>query len=295
MKDITRKLISLAAVCCVAVSAVGCGKSSKSSEVEDDNSIEFYTNSDGNYVAAPFQVVRPDGGKVNFGGQDVYAPDPTKGTDNEPATEVVAVTNANKEPVTEVVTVTEAGGQPVTTDGGAVVTQAVPVTTVVTKNPTIDNYVSNTDMMYLFWMDLDDDVNYKFEGNFAKVTFRIRDNVPERDYPVTVSPDLSTIAGVSLNKSTLVKNGIIRVGGDIEPQDISDEDGLVVYAENKSAKPGETIDYYVGIKNNPGLAAVIIWFSYDANAMEYIEDSAVPAGEFADIAVRTQNGTRSNS
>ena len=85
-------------------------------------------------------------------------------------------------------------------------------------------------------------------------------------------------------------NGTIKVGGTIDPQDIK-SDGITVYADNISAKAGDTIDYYLNLKNNPGLAAILVWFYYDKNAMEVL--SVEPAGEFLEVSQGdTQVGTR---
>ena len=66
----------------------------------------------------------------------------------------------------------------------------------------------------------------------------------------------------------------------------------MIYADNVSAKPGDTIDYYVNINKNPGMAAFMIWFSYDSNAMECLGVEA--CGKFEEISSRTspQVGTK---
>ena len=86
-----------------------------------------------------------------------------------------------------------------------------------------------------------------------------------------------------------VVQGTIRVGGDIAAQNVSSESGFVVYGDNVSAKAGDSVDYYLNIKNNPGLAGILVWIYYDANAMEV--ESIRPAGEFADFA-KTKVGSK---
>ncbi|OPZ19613.1 MAG: DNA polymerase I [Firmicutes bacterium ADurb.BinA205] len=79
-----------------------------------------------------------------------------------------------------------------------------------------------------------------------------------------------------------VIDGTVRVGGEsIDPADVSAEEGLTVYGDNVACKQGDTIDYYINIKNNNGLAAALVWFYFDSNAMEF--ESAEEAGEFADM------------
>ena len=86
--------------------------------------------------------------------------------------------------------------------------------------------------------------------------------------------------------------GTIRVGGNIDAQDVSGENGFVAYGDNVSAKPGDTVDYYINLKNNPGLAGMLVWVYYDANAMDI--KSIAPSGDFAGFARGTQVGKNSN-
>ena len=336
MKTLKQRLIAIAALTCVAMTSfVSCADTSSSSsssntaaDVASDGDIEIVTNDEGLMIAAPFQVITPEDGKVSFNDIDFNAPDPTRASTTEaasettgstasavvtdangqPATEFVEVTDSNNQPVTEMVKVTDASGQVVTeADGKEVtsavaVTQAVPVTEAATQggNQATDasqgnseaseatqaqssdsNYQSKTESKYIFWIDIGKDVDFKFNGQFVKITFKVKDGTPDGEYPITIDPDISTVDGKSLNRQLNVLNGTIKVGGTIDPQDIK-SDGITVYADNISAKAGDTIDYYINIKNNPGAAALMMWFSYDANALELQKVKA--CGEFADIA-----------
>lgn len=295
MKNFKKRIIAFTALCCVAISStVGCSdkNSSKKEEALGDIPFEYVTNEEGAQIQAPLQVITPDeNGNISFGnGVDINAPDKTES--KEPVTEYVVVTDSNNQPVTEIVPVTEANGQPVTEENGNQATTAVDVTTMITVESTEpdSNYVSDTKSKFIYWMDISKDENFLFEGQFIKLKFKIKDDAPERDYPIAITSDLATNEGKSLNKLTKRFNGTIRVGGEIENHDVSGETGLVVYADKTSAKAGETVDYYLNIKNNPGMAACIMWVSYDANAMEFTGYEAV--GQFADIASRITSGNK---
>lgn len=284
MKNFKKRLIALIALSCVALtSVVGCSDSSSSSknsspETEAGNDvIEAITNENSFTVINPFQYGSIQDG-INSGLADVNAPDPTS-SNSEKTTVYEAVLDKNNQPVTEVVTATNAEGE--------TVTEYVPVTTVVESSGS--DYVSATDGRYIFWLDISKDQDFLFEDQFIKITFKIKDDAPEKDYTITINPDLANVNGVSLNKSTKVMNGTIRVGGSIEAADVSSESGLVVYGDQVSCKPGDTVDYYINIKNNPGLVTTLIWFYFDSNAMDFV--TCEPAGGFADIATRTQTGT----
>lgn len=295
MKIFKKRIIAFAALCCVAIgSTAGCSdkNSSKKEPSVGDFPIEYVTNEKGAQIQAPLQVITPNAdGNISFGeGVDLQAPDKTES--KEPVTEYVVVTDSNNQPVTEIVPVTEANGQPVTEENGSQATTAVNVTTMITVEPTESdpNYVSDTKSKFIYWMDISKDENFLFEGKFIKLKFKIKDDAPDRDYPIAITSDLATNEGKSLNKLTKRLNGTIRVGGDIENHDVSGETGLTVFADRVSAKAGETVDYYLNIKNNPGMVGCIMWVSYDANAMEFTGYEA--AGQFADIASRVTSGNR---
>lgn len=138
--------------------------------------------------------------------------------------------------------------------------------------------------VYSLWMDIKDGVDYYFEGEFITMTFKVKDDA-KGDYEISLDPDLSDVMGVSPNKSTSVRSGTVRVGeGSIDPLSISDLSGMTIYGENIACSAGDTIEYHVNIKENKGLAAVMLWTRYDSDAFEFI--SAKPCGEFESIAVR---------
>ena len=304
MSNFRKKAIALASVACVALTSFASCMDSKSSSSNagskaDSTVSENATDADGNTVANAnngngSSGNGSSGGDVDFEnivndqGQVVVTPFQSGSSDDFgiPAPEVDLDSDdpVAKEPATEIVEVTEANGEKATDSAGNVVTQ------IVTKpaDSSADNYKSKTESKYCFWIDISKDSDYVFNDQFIKVTFNLKDNIPDRDYPVRFNPDLSSVAGKSITPDKVVQ-GTIRVGGDIAAQNVSSESGFVVYGDNVSAKAGDTVDYYLNIKNNPGLAGILVWVYYDANAMDV--ESIRPAGEFANFA-KTKVGSK---
>ncbi|WP_028518595.1 hypothetical protein [Ruminococcus flavefaciens] len=293
MNDFRKKMIAIAAVACVMLtSAVSCMDSKKDDNggnnnsaateaTEDSNAptLEHIDNEKGNVVVTPFQSGSPsDLGLAS-------APDEATALDAEDPT-------AAKEPATEVVEVTEANGEKATDANGQVVTQIVTKAAETTTGSSANNYVSKTDSRYCLWIDISKDKDYVFNDDFIEVYFKLKDNIPEKDYAVRFNPDFSTIGGTSIKPDKVIQ-GNIRVGGDIEAQNVSSETGFVAYGDNISAKPGEEICYRINLKNNPGMAAMLVWIYFDSNAME-VED-VIPSGEFAKFASSASTGEKPKS
>ena len=291
MTNFRKKAIALAAVACVAVtSAASCSKkqasstnngtsagSNSSSQAASNNmpTLENIENASGAVVVTPFQTGSP-ADIANLGlsapeGIDLDSDDPQTKSTTQAATEVVEVTQANGEKVTDA--------------NGAVVTEIVTKTTEASGE-----YTSKTDSRYCMWLDISKDSDYVFNGDFIEVVFKLKDNIPNKDYPVRFNPDFSTIAGKSVSPDSVIQ-GNIRVGGTIDDQDVSSETGFVAYGDNVSAKAGDEVTYHINLKNNPGLAAMLVWVYYDSNAMEV--EGIYPSGEFAKFA-RTQTGSKPN-
>ena len=132
------------------------------------------------------------------------------------------------------------------------------------------------------WVDIAKDKDYVFNDEFIKLSFKIKEDIPDKDYTIRLKPDLSDIKGVSIYPDSVI-HGTIRVNsGSIAPVDVSAETGMAVYGDNIACKQGDTVDYYINFKNNSGIAGALIWFYYDSNAMELV--SLKPVGEFAEIA-----------
>ncbi|MBR1591854.1 MAG: hypothetical protein IJ666_02445 [Ruminococcus sp.] len=323
MKNITRKIIAVAALLCVAASSIAsCGSSSKNNNSETSGNSSAVKNvqqeTEAPVLQFPFEIGTVSDEDEITADEDINAADPTEAasqsSEENISVEVEKVTDEKGQVVTEVVPVTEAGGQPVTNASGEQQTQVVEVTTVYVadgnKNQGNNNssnsgsssnsgtsttsadektssssYTPNIDGRYAMWLDISKDENFLFEGPFIKLTFKVKDDAPDNDYKVRISPDLSNIAGQTVNPGK-VTDGTIRVNkGDIDPADDSDTADNYYYGDNIACKQGDTIEYYLNVKNNTGLAAFCVWFYYDKNALELV--SAEPTGEFEEIAAQS--------
>ncbi len=292
-------------------SVVGCGSkessssekgySAESSSSDEDQEttdkpidIEAITNESGNPIKLPVQSGEAGSGGVTAeNGMNLSGLDPEDvNTSPEPEIETVTVVNENGEPVTESVPVTNANGEAVTEAGGQPVTEFVPVTSVVAKGNQTSDYQSNSEGRYVLWMDISKDENFVFNDQFIKVQFKIKDDAPDGNYPISIVTDLSSIKGVSIDPDKIV-NGTIKVGGSTPAEKDYSNNGFVVYGDTIGAKAGDTVDFYINCKNNPGLAAVLLWFYYDSNALEC--KSVKSAGEFAEIDGHPETGKSSSN
>lgn len=298
MKNIFKRIAAVFAVLAVAsMSLTSCGdKEGKSSDTETSAPQQY-----------PFVVGEAADGNALTPGDpnaDLNANDPVQPTqiDNkkedepaEPVTEIQEVTEADGTPATVYVPVIDENGEEATEESGEKATQAVPVTNIVTKpaettppQSTQPAYTSKEDGRYAMWLDISKDENFYFEGNMITASFKVKENIPDGDYTVRISPDLSDVAGVAIYPEKTI-DGIIRVNnGTITPVDVSNETGMVFYGDAIACKQGDTIDFNINVKNNSGLVAFCIWFYFDSNALEFVE--AYPSGEFEEISHYTDIG-----
>ena len=286
MKTLSKRIIAVFAVLCVAMSSfAGCGdnnngsSSSKTEDVKTQYALEIGAAQDGNKMPDPPADTTPA----------------TTAPAVEDATEIQDVTDADGQPVTTVAVVTDAAGAPVTDAAGSTVTEVVKVTTIVNKPAGGDSsttpavkYEPKQDGRYAMWLDISKDEDFFFEGDFLHIVFKVKDNIPDGDYKVRISPDLSDVTGTAVYPSKVI-DGTIRVNkGAIDAIDVSGESGMVFYGNNVACKQGDTVDAYINIKNNSGLVAFVIWFYFDSNALEFV--SAEASGEYKKIAHDTEVG-----
>ena len=321
MKNITKKIIAVFAVLCVAMTSfVGCSDNSKennsnsnsSSSSKGDSSESSATTIQMQY---PLWIGKPDDDydlavddpNVDLKSDDPVSSESSKADESskpsiENTTEVQDVTDSKGEPVTEVVEVTKANGEKEVDDKGQPVTETVKVTTVVTKpteasgekttestkNGSTTDYTPKSDGRYAMWLDASTNENFFFEGPMLKATFKVKEGIPDGDYKIRISPDLADVKSNVVYPSKVI-DGIIRVNkGEIEAVDVSNETGMIFYGDNISCKQGDTIDFNINIENNSGLIAFCIWFYFDSNALEFVDAEAT--GEFEDVAYNTEIG-----
>lgn len=311
MKNITRKIIAVFAVLCVAVTSMAScsGKNNDSSSTSINNSGDSSSYAEESIdkeslMRQPLNIGSAGDGNIYAGDADLDGDDPVASAPSTDSvadtTKFVEVTDANNQPVTQVVEVTNADGEKQTDADNKPVTEVVKVTEAVTvpasetpsNTPANSDYKSKNDGRYAMWIDCSENKNFLFEGEMLKATFKVKEGIPDGDYRIRISPDLSDVAGVSVYPSKVI-DGTIRVNnGAIEPVDVSDENGsFVFYGDNIACKQGDTIDFNINVKNNAGIVAFCIWFYFDSNALEFVEAGAT--GEYADIAQQTEIGNGS--
>ena len=280
-------------------------------------------------TAFPFRWGSAEDYELTIDGVDINKDDPvkadhvdaTKATDEtatkdkenttayiagEPITEVVNVTEANGE------TVTEADGQPVTEV--KIIANATPEPDDTANNNNTENnanndtntgnenntpavteatseYISNTKGMYAMWIDISKNIDYYFNDSIIKITFKVKEDAPDGLYNISFSSDLSSIDGKTIVPDTIL-NGSIKVGnGAAEAVDPSSMNGFAIYGDNVTAKQGDTVEFSINMKDNPGLAALVIQYYFDSNALEVID--CTPDGEFAEVSKNsTQTGEK---
>lgn len=314
MNNFKKRLIALVALTCVALSAfAGCAdKDGDSDSDKKSKKNETSQSSEEPMTAMPFQW----GGagtdnEITIDGVDINDDDPVKADHVDPTKASSETSESDTttgttayiagEPVTEIVTVTNAGGEAVTQANGEPVTEVknitnstpVPTTGNNENNDTTDStqseYVSNTKGMYAMWIDISKNEDFVFNDSVIKVVFKVKDTAPDGVYDISISPDLSSVEGVTINADTII-NGSIKVGdGSADAVDPSAMNGFAVYGDHLSAKQGDTVELSINMKDNPGLAAFCIWYYYDSNALEVID--CYPDGEFAEVSNKsTQTG-----
>ena len=202
------------------------------------------------------------------------------------ATAASTTTTAKATSASTTTTTAKATDASATTTAKATATATSATTTAFEAETTVTTtsagYVAETDAKYFMWVDIAKDKDYVFNDEFIKLSFKIKEDIPDKDYTIRLKPDLSDIKGVSIYPDSVI-HGTIRVNsGSIAPVDVSAETGMAVYGDNIACKQGDTVDYYINFKNNSGIAGALIWFYYDSNAMELV--SLKPVGEFAEIA-----------
>ena len=215
-----------------------------------------------------------------------------------PATEYVKVTDDKGQPVTdangqeqtEVVTVTEfvpvteANGQPVTDTAGQPVTEAVPVTETVVVTEPVENpatfkpneggntsaYTPSYDLCKAYWLDMSQEGDFLFEGEFLIIEFEVNKDIPDGSYPITIEKaDIASWEVKSYHPQII--NGEVAVNTDVTAQADFPADDFALKVNSVSAKQGDTVKVAIDLKNNPGFCGFVIDVKYDKSAMTIVD------------------------
>ena len=285
MNNFRKKAIALAAVLCVALTSfASCAESNSKSDKKDSTETTTSADVDSTSGSDAETDANNEDDTNNDNNGDDKSDDGKKDDKSDSNSQTPTLNQIDNEKGIAVITPFQSGPPAdlakagITLPGGDVDLDSDDPTS---KNEDGSGYVSKTESRYCLWIDISKDQDYVFNGDFIDVYFKLKKDIPEKDYAVRFTTDFSSIEGASITPDKILQ-GNIRVGGSIDAQDVSSEKGFVAYGENVSAKAGDEVCYRISLKNNPGLAAILVWVYYDSNAME-VED-VVPGGEFADIA-----------
>ena len=209
-----------------------------------------------------------------------------------PVTEIVKVTEADGQTatdakgqeqtevvkVTEYVPVTEAGGQAATDAAGQPRTEPVEVTETVastepaeqpaTLKPT-EAYTPSYDLCKAYWLDMSQESDFFFEGEFLIIEFEVNNNIPDGSYPVTIAQtDIASWDLVAWTPDII--NGEVAVNTQIQPQADPDDD-FTLKVRSVSAKPGDTVKVAIDLSHNPGFCGFTLDIQYDKSAMTIVD------------------------
>lgn len=204
-----------------------------------------------------------------------------------PVTEVVNVTDekgqvatdAKGQPQTEVVNMTEV--VKVTDNKGQEQTEAVNVTetAIVTDaaqpatlkpDDKVSNYTPSYDSYKTYWLDMSQESDFFFDGEFLTIEFEINKDAPDGLYPVTIeNPDIASWEVKTWTPKIIA--GQVAVNSTPDAQDALPESDFGLKLNSVSGKPGDTVTMTVDLKNNPGFCGFVLEIKYDAGAMKILE------------------------
>ncbi len=284
MKNAMKKTLALCLLAVIAVSGFGCGKKEPA---EDTSRETIDINQTKQELTFNYKT-----GNVADAVEDSSAGDPAEPAESSDAgSSAEAVTEI--EEVTEFVAVTDDKGQDVTDAQGAVATEPVVKETraVVAAesrqdNPAQDNsqqsggqqggqsgYTPAYDTCKAYWLDMSQMGDYTFNGEFLVINFKVNDDVPDGNYPVSIS--MTDIASWDLVKYEPTKiNGEVAINTTPTSQEDMPSSDFALKINSVAAKQGDTATVTVDLANNPGFCGFVIDIQYDTNALTIINAKA---------------------
>lgn len=270
MKGYKIRAAVLALACIMALPMTGC---TKSGEVASLTSEEL-------------EAVQQKDLEINaIGTQEVLITGTTPAeTTAPPVATTPAVSTVTDASGNTFVYVTDTQGTTVTQQGGAAVTQPYipPITTTATTEAggsttttttaqNNDTYTAMMETRQALWWNISRKSDYVFDGQFLKFNFKVKDSTKDGNYEIRIThADFSNYAANTLDVKT--QNGYITVGNatPVTPP-AADGSGFLITASSAQAKPGDTVEIIMNMKNNPGFAGLDFQFQYDTNALEFVD------------------------
>lgn len=298
MKSRNLKITALLLACLLGMTAVGCkedatstAENSSSSNadtpavetlpVETDEKGEAVTDANGEAVlasdATDFMIKEIE---FSWGEKDESSDnttqDPTESPEQSENSEQPAAPAT-----TSYVVVTDDAGAQVTEADGQVVTEVV--TQAATENngnvaatteaATNAPYTPGNDTFQAYWLDMAKYKDIVFNGDFIEITFKVKENTPDGNYPVRIQNcEFANWDAQALVPS--VTNGCVTVGSATpEVQTATNGSDFNLYADAVTANAGDEITMVFHIEENPGMVAFVFRFQYDSNALEIVDAS----------------------
>ncbi len=283
MNTTMKKVMAVCLLAAISVSAFGCGKKNPKEDMQVETISLEQTKQDLTFDYA-VKGSRADVTEAKEGNEDA----PTDAPSDAPTE---AATQQDYEEVTQVVNVTDEQGHGVVGNDGQPVTEYTVVATrpaqtpqqpVATQAPEIPvsqetkapqaSYAAAPDICQAYCLDMTQEGDYSFNGEFLTITFEINKDVPDGKYPVTIAT--TDIASWELVRyDPVIINGEVAVNADVSVQDEMSSSDFCLKVNSQAAKQGDIVTLTVDLSNNPGFCGFVIDIEYDSNAMTIIEAS----------------------
>lgn len=293
MKNVGKKILAISIIAAMGISFVACGSTtsddSKTNESESATKADTLSSEEvQDALKQNLTVTLDDEDSVENNGQDATEAQSSDGDDNGSDNETSGNSGGSNGSVTYE-EVTGDDGSEVTNENGNVETVTVAATSDDNSggnsgnnnnddtsgnnggNGDSSSYVSKITTAKTYWLDMTKESDYVFDGEFLVATFKVKETTPDGSYPIEIAK--ADIA--NYNSDTLVPdiiNGYVTVGDAETPTVSSPKDGnFTIAVESVEAQVGDTIEVKFNISDNPGFVAFVFNFSFDSNALEYVD------------------------
>ena len=285
-KNYLKKIIMLLVIASLSVTCFGCNKNpdnnNSNNNSEEDMPQETLSLEDAKWDLTFIHDVdsEADSTESKEDAKENDATTDTSNTDNnssDSAKSSTAVTPDKPVAVTEHVEVTDNAGQPVTDSAGAVQTEVVnvtepPATEKATQPTEAVAYTPSYDICKSYWLDMSENGDFFFEGEFLIIEFEVNENIPDGNYPVRIKS--TDIASWDLVKwEPVCIDGEVAVNSNITSQQNAGDD-FTLKVDSVSAKQGEKATVAIDLSNNPGFCGFVLEIEYDKSAMKIVSTSA---------------------
>ena len=160
-----------------------------------------------------------------------------------------------------------------------------------TVSPVETPYTPVYDTCKAYWLDMTQMGDYTFNGEFLVITFQIKNDAPDGNYPVSIVT--TDIASWDLSQyNPHIINGEVSINGTPTPQEDIPADEFTLKLNSVSGKQGDTVTMVMELQNNPGFCGFVIDVQYDSNALSIVE---AKGGKDFQKAVTVNTGAKNSS